>query len=85
MVSKQHILVLGAGIIGTTTAYYLARRGFEVSLAERESRADGRARSEVREGFAIESAGGNVFKHTGDGMIAVFDDADDAVAAAAKG
>jgi predicted ATPase/class 3 adenylate cyclase len=31
---------------------------------------------------AIESAGGRVFKHTGDGMIAVFDDADDAVAGA---
>jgi class 3 adenylate cyclase len=31
---------------------------------------------------AIESAGGNVFKHTGDGMIAVFDDADDAVTGA---
>jgi predicted ATPase len=27
---------------------------------------------------AVESAGGRVFKHTGDGMIAVFDDADDA-------
>lgn len=31
---------------------------------------------------AIESAGGRVFKHTGDGMIAVFDDADDAVTGA---
>ena len=31
---------------------------------------------------AIESAGGRVFKHTGDGMIAVFDDADHAVTGA---
>jgi predicted ATPase/class 3 adenylate cyclase len=31
---------------------------------------------------AIESAGGRVFKHTGDGMIAVFDDADNAVTGA---
>jgi class 3 adenylate cyclase len=31
---------------------------------------------------AIESAGGRVFKHTGDGMIAVFDDADNAVSGA---
>jgi predicted ATPase len=31
---------------------------------------------------AIESAGGNVFKHTGDGMVAVFDDADNAVTGA---
>lgn len=38
---------------------------------------------EVHDGLvhgAIESAGGRVFKHTGDGMIAVFDDADAAVA-----
>jgi predicted ATPase len=31
---------------------------------------------------AIESAGGRVFKHTGDGMIAVFDDVDNAVTGA---
>jgi class 3 adenylate cyclase len=31
---------------------------------------------------AIESAGGRVFKHTGDGMIAIFDDADNAVTGA---
>ena len=33
---------------------------------------------------AVESAGGRVFKHTGDGMIAVFDDADEAVRGALK-
>lgn len=33
---------------------------------------------------AIRSAGGRVFKHTGDGMIAVFDDADAAVAGALR-
>jgi class 3 adenylate cyclase len=41
-----------------------------------------RSALEVHDGLvhgAVESAGGNVFKHTGDGMIAVFDDADDAV------
>jgi class 3 adenylate cyclase len=31
---------------------------------------------------AVESAGGRVFKHTGDGMIAAFDEADGAVAGA---
>lgn len=43
---------------------------------------------EVHDGLvhgAVRSAGGRVFKHTGDGMIAVFDDADDAVVAAAVG
>ena len=40
---------------------------------------------EVHDGLvhgAMQSAGGRVFKHTGDGMIAVFDEADDAVAGA---
>jgi predicted ATPase len=40
---------------------------------------------EVHDGLvhgAVQAAGGRVFKHTGDGMIAVFDDADAAVAAA---
>lgn len=44
-----------------------------------------RAALEVHDGLvhgAIQSAGGRVFKHTGDGMIAVFDDADEAVAGA---
>ncbi len=40
---------------------------------------------EVHDGLvrgAMQTAGGRVFKHTGDGMIAVFDDADGAVAGA---
>jgi class 3 adenylate cyclase len=44
-----------------------------------------RSALEVHDGLvhgAIKSAGGRVFKHTGDGMIAVFDDADGAVAGA---
>lgn len=44
-----------------------------------------RAALEVHDGLvhaAVESAGGRVFKHTGDGMIAVFDDADDAASGA---
>jgi len=44
-----------------------------------------RAALEVHDGLvhaAVESAGGRVFKHTGDGMIAVFDDADAAAVGA---
>ena len=33
---------------------------------------------------AVSAAGGTVFKHTGDGMIAVFDEPDDAIAAAVQ-
>ena len=31
------VIVLGAGVIGTTTAYYLARAGAEVTLLDRQS------------------------------------------------
>ena len=31
------VLVLGAGVIGTTTAYYLARAGHEVTVVDRQS------------------------------------------------
>ena len=32
----MHVIVLGAGVIGTTTAYYLARLGHRVTVIERE-------------------------------------------------
>ncbi|MEE4462265.1 D-amino acid dehydrogenase, partial [Azotobacter chroococcum] len=31
----MRVLVLGSGVIGTTTAYYLARAGFEVTVVDR--------------------------------------------------
>ena len=34
----MHVIVIGAGIIGTTTAYALQRRGHSVTLVERQSR-----------------------------------------------
>ncbi|MCH8997253.1 MAG: D-amino acid dehydrogenase [Proteobacteria bacterium] len=34
MSDRGHILVLGGGVIGVTSAYYLARRGFRVTLIE---------------------------------------------------
>ena len=32
----MHIVVLGAGVIGTTTAYYLSQAGYEVTVIERQ-------------------------------------------------
>ena len=32
----MHVLVLGAGVVGVTTAYYLAERGCKVTVIERE-------------------------------------------------
>ena len=31
------VLVLGAGVVGVTSAYYLARQGHEVTVLDRES------------------------------------------------
>ena len=35
------IVILGAGVIGTSTAYYLAKAGHEVTVIERQSGAAG--------------------------------------------
>jgi D-amino-acid dehydrogenase len=36
-VSKVHVLVLGSGVLGATTALYLARAGLQVTVMDRES------------------------------------------------
>src|SRR5260370_13214522 len=36
-VSSMKAVVIGAGVVGVTTAYYLARNGHEVTVVERES------------------------------------------------
>ncbi|MBP7958995.1 MAG: D-amino acid dehydrogenase [Thiopseudomonas sp.] len=33
----MRVLVLGSGVVGTTSAYYLAREGFEVKVVDRQS------------------------------------------------
>lgn len=33
----MHIIVLGSGVIGTTTAYYLARQGAQVTVLDRQA------------------------------------------------
>lgn len=35
--TKGNAIVIGAGITGVTTAYYLAKRGFEVTVVDKES------------------------------------------------
>lgn len=33
----MRVLVLGSGVIGTASAYYLARQGFEVVVVDRQN------------------------------------------------
>jgi oxygen-dependent protoporphyrinogen oxidase len=51
------VAVVGAGIAGLGAAWRLARRGFEVSVLECESRPEGWVRQLSRDGFAIEAFG----------------------------
>jgi D-amino-acid dehydrogenase len=34
---SKHVLIIGAGVIGLSTAYYLARRGCQVTILDREA------------------------------------------------
>ncbi len=36
MVSTRHVVVLGAGLLGVTTAHYLAREGHQVTVIDRQ-------------------------------------------------
>jgi len=55
--ATKKVAVVGAGIAGLGAAWRLARRGFDVSVLERESRPGGRARHTSRDGFTIEASG----------------------------
>jgi D-amino-acid dehydrogenase len=35
--AERRVLILGGGVIGTTSAYFLARRGWQVTVVERQS------------------------------------------------
>jgi len=41
MNSDQHVLIIGAGIVGVSAALNLQRRGFRVTLADRQAPGDG--------------------------------------------
>jgi protoporphyrinogen oxidase len=51
----RRVIVVGAGLAGLGAASALARRGFEVTLLEREERPGGRAACAREDGFAFEA------------------------------
>ncbi len=67
-----HVFLM-TDVVGSTSLWELFGDEMPAVLARHDELVHG----------AVAAAGGTVFKHTGDGMIAVFDDADQAAAAAA--
>ncbi len=49
------VVVVGAGFAGLSCAWKLRRAGHEVEVLEARSRPGGRTRSEIRDGFTLES------------------------------
>jgi len=55
MSTSHHITVIGAGIAGLAAARRLGERGCQVTVLERADRVGGRATSDWREGFCLDS------------------------------
>ena len=51
--SEQKVVVVGAGMAGLSAAWELRRRGFSVTVLERDARVGGRAWSETVEVFNL--------------------------------
>jgi len=52
--NKEKIVVLGAGISGLATAYWLDKKGFEITILEANSLPGGSMQTENKEGFLID-------------------------------
>jgi oxygen-dependent protoporphyrinogen oxidase len=52
--NKEKIVVLGAGISGLATAYWLDKKGFEITILEANSLPGGSMQTESKEGFLID-------------------------------
>ncbi|MDQ6959710.1 MAG: protoporphyrinogen oxidase, partial [Mariprofundaceae bacterium] len=52
----KSIVVIGGGISGLTTAFWLRQQGYEVTVLERDARAGGVIRSERIKGYTIDHA-----------------------------
>ena len=63
---NTNILVLGGGVAGSSMAYYLSEKGYQVTVIEKHSRVGGRYHGITA---AIETAKGLVFVSKGSGRL----------------
>ena len=52
---KVDVLIIGAGISGLTTAYYLDKKGYDIVLLESQNFVGGNIKSSSKEGFICEN------------------------------
>ena len=64
MATHTDAIILGAGISGLTTGFYLAEKGLRVRILEKSPRVGGAIRSERRDGFLIEFGPNTVLEST---------------------
>lgn len=64
--TRNRVVVIGAGIAGLATAYYLRKQGAEVTILERDTTAGGAVRSIMREDKYLLELGPNAFLASAD-------------------
>ncbi|MCM8799269.1 MAG: FAD-dependent oxidoreductase, partial [Candidatus Omnitrophica bacterium] len=55
--SNKRIVILGAGLTGLSTAYFLQRHIKDISVFEKEKEVGGLCRSKIKDGFIFDYAG----------------------------
>lgn len=53
--NKKSVAIIGAGLTGLTTAYYLKKAGFNVEVFEKSNRAGGVIKTTTEDGFTFEA------------------------------
>ena len=51
---KTDVVIVGAGVSGLTTAYYLKKKGLQVHVLEKDSRTGGAIQTKKVHGFLVE-------------------------------
>jgi len=67
------VTIIGAGLTGLTTAFYLAKAGKKVAVIEKEDRAGGVIRTRREDGFLFET-GPNTGVYSSPDLVRLFDD-----------